>query len=402
MRRFLKMLMDLGTAGRPDSEVRTLRAHNTGALIGMGVSVLWTAGQLANGWAEAWINVGAVLLYAGVLLLNARRHPRVAQHLIVIAGNLQVLLLSVFGFSGVSGGHLWLLALAVVPFLMLFEHERVARLFYTALSTVLAVCIELKVLPSINPHTLTEMQIHVSRALNFTLVTLTLVFLVTRFVRDIRRAEAENDRLLQNILPPVIAHRLRHSSALIADHHAQVTVVFADIVGFTAMAERVSAGELVAMLNEIFSLFDDVADELGLEKIKTIGDAYMVAAGVPVARDDHAQASVEMAVRMRDIVQEVQRRSGDGLQIRIGIHSGPVVAGVIGKRKFVYDLWGDVVNTAARMESHGLAGEIQVSRVSWEHLAPTWEMEPRGKIPIKGKGELETYLLRGRRTGGRA
>jgi len=220
-------------------------------------------------------------------------------------------------------------------------------------------------------------------------------FLATRLLAEER---ARSERLLLNVLPQPIADQLKDGAARIADHFDQATVLFADIVGFTALTEELPAADVVTALDDIFSTFDDLAERLGLEKIKTIGDAYMVVGGVPTPRTDHATAVAQMALAMQRAVEG--RRLGRGaLSIRIGIHSGPVVAGVIGKRKFLYDLWGDTVNTASRLEAHGLPGEIQVSAATRALLEGRFELVPRGTIPLKGKGEVETWLLRAVRGG---
>jgi class 3 adenylate cyclase len=172
-----------------------------------------------------------------------------------------------------------------------------------------------------------------------------------------------------------------------------VTVLFADIVGFTEIAATLSPINLVELLNEIFSEFDRLTEIYNLEKIKTIGDSYMAVAGLPTPRDDHADAVAAMALDMQTAIQNFNRRNQRHFQIRIGIHSGSVVAGVIGLKKFIYDLWGDTVNTASRMESHGIAGTIQVSEDTYQLLKGAYELEPRGSIEIKGKGEMKTYFL---------
>ncbi|MCB9102036.1 MAG: response regulator [Anaerolineales bacterium] len=202
--------------------------------------------------------------------------------------------------------------------------------------------------------------------------------------------QEKSERLLLNILPKPVANRLKQSPEIIADHFEAVTVLFADIVGFTTLSAQIGPEELVKLLNDIFSRFDGLADRYGLEKIKTIGDAYMAVAGLPMPRSDHAAAAAEMALGMQ---REIAAIANGQLQVRIGLHSGPVVAGVIGKKKFSYDLWGDTVNTASRMESHGLAGQIQVTQATYEFLQHTFLFEPRGAISVKGKGELPTYLL---------
>jgi guanylate cyclase len=209
---------------------------------------------------------------------------------------------------------------------------------------------------------------------------------------------AKSERLLVNILPAPIAERLKRSDAAIADAFGEVTILFSDIVDFTRLSARTSPAELVAFLNEIFSRLDELADRHGIEKIKTIGDAYMAAAGLPAPRSDHADAIAEMALDMRDSFAQFRWPDGNPLKMRIGINSGPVVAGVIGRRKFIYDLWGDAVNLASRMESHGLAGEIHVSEETHRRLGDRYVFESRGTMHVKGKGELRTWLLTGRKS----
>jgi class 3 adenylate cyclase len=215
-----------------------------------------------------------------------------------------------------------------------------------------------------------------------------------------RLLEDERDRseqLLLNILPAPIAKQLRDGHTTIADSKSEVSILFADLVGFTPLAEALGPNTLVDLLNDVFSGFDDLADASGLEKIKTVGDAYMVAGGIPSPRPDHLGAVLEMAQRMGAVVASVGDRYGQTLQLRIGIDSGPVVAGVIGRRKFSYDLWGDTVNSASRMEYHGLPGRIHVTERVARAAHCDYEFEARGSIEIKGKGAMRTYLLVGPR-----
>lgn len=208
--------------------------------------------------------------------------------------------------------------------------------------------------------------------------------------------QEKSERLLLNILPQSIADRLKQEHRTIADSFAEVTVLFADIVGFTALSARIPPQELVELLNQVFSAFDQLAAKHDLEKIKTIGDAYMAVAGLPQHRNDHAQAIANMALDMQEALRHLNQQTGRSLNIRIGIHTGPVVAGVIGLRKFAYDLWGDTVNTASRMESYGIPGEIQVSRTTYECLRQDYWLEERGVISVRGKGEMTTFLLKGK------
>lgn len=209
--------------------------------------------------------------------------------------------------------------------------------------------------------------------------------------------QEKSERLLLNILPSAIAKQLKESGSAIADSFPEVTVLFADIVGFTTLSNQISPQELVNLLNKIFSAFDHLAELHGLEKIKTIGDAYMVVGGVPTHREDHAESIAEMALDMMQEISRYKTTNGEQFSIRIGINSGPVVAGVIGIKKFIYDLWGDAVNTASRMESHGIPGAIQVSASTYELIKDNYDLEERGIIDVKGKGEMTTYLLLGRK-----
>ncbi len=216
------------------------------------------------------------------------------------------------------------------------------------------------------------------------------------FVAALRREHERSESLLLNILPGPIAERLKKGQEVIVDQFSEVTILFADIVDFTKLSARVRPEELVAMLNTLFSAFDRLSDRHGLEKIKTIGDAYMVAAGLPEPRPDHAEAVAEMALDMQSEVDRLGAELGRPIGLRIGIDSGPVVAGVIGTRKFAYDLWGDTVNTASRMESQGVANGIQLTESAYRRLHDAYYCEARGVIDVKGKGELPTYLLKGK------
>ena len=224
-----------------------------------------------------------------------------------------------------------------------------------------------------------------------------------RIIKEIserKRAEAviqqekdTSEHLLLNILPCAIADRLKMGEKIIADGFNEATVLFADIVSFTELSAKVPPIKLVCLLNEIFSEFDGLAEKYGLEKIKTIGDAYMVVGGLPMYRQDHAEAIADMALDMQRAIGNFTSDDGIPFQIRIGINTGSVVAGVIGIKKFIYDLWGDAVNVASRMESHGLANHIQVSHSTYEILQTKYAFTDRGKIMIKGKGEMQTYFL---------
>ena len=214
--------------------------------------------------------------------------------------------------------------------------------------------------------------------------------------KALHKQQEQTERLLLNILPASIANRLKQEPGNIAEHFDDVTVLFADIVGFTQIATSVSATTLVNLLNQIFSVFDRLSLKYGLEKIKTIGDAYMLVGGLPIRNSNHPASVASIAFEMQNAIATFNKRNNLNLNIRIGMHTGSVVAGVIGLQKFTYDLWGDTVNIASRMESHGLPGKIQVSQQTYQRLRHKFILEKRGEISIKGKGMMTTYLLIGK------
>ncbi|MHB8654068.1 MAG: adenylate/guanylate cyclase domain-containing protein [Terriglobia bacterium] len=264
------------------------------------------------------------------------------------------------------------------------------------------------------PFDLAEVLIRVYNMVEVRLLHLETKRLLNRVVAE----QQVSERLLLNVLPYSIAERLKERSTVtgdrrasrrtsapwrgdgftevIADSFAGVTVLFADIVGFTKFSQGVSAEVLVSVLNDIFTRFDTIADNRGLEKVKTIGDAYMAAAGLPVPVADHTSRAAHMALDMMEAMDRFNAHNGYNLKVRIGINTGAVVAGVIGKRKFLYDLWGDVVNTASRMESHGVPGRIQVTDSARCGLGEPFQVEERGVIDVKSKGEMRTWFLNGR------
>jgi len=214
---------------------------------------------------------------------------------------------------------------------------------------------------------------------------------------QLSQEKERSEQLLLNILPADIADRLKLNNESPAEHFEEVTILFADIVGFTDLSARTEPMQLVAGLNQIFSAFDEMTEKHGLEKIKTIGDAYMVVGGLPTPRLNHAEAIADMALEMQAYMKTLESNLGESLQIRIGINTGSVIAGVIGIKKFIYDLWGDAVNVASRMESHGQPDYIQVTNTTYERLKDKYILEERGSIFVKGRGEMITYWLVGRR-----
>jgi guanylate cyclase len=223
-----------------------------------------------------------------------------------------------------------------------------------------------------------------------------LAYFVTQKNRlfDLLHTEQEkSEGLLLNILPKEIAAILKNESRTIADHYSEASVLFADMVGFTPLSAELGPTEMVELLNEAFSYFDSLLDKYQVEKIRTIGDSYMVASGVPHRRSDHAQALVRMALDMRDYIASHTFRGNRRVNFRIGINSGSMIAGVIGRRKFVYDVWGDAVNVGSRMESHGLSGSVQITQATYELIKDEFICEPRGTVNVKGKGEMDVWLV---------
>jgi adenylate cyclase len=236
--------------------------------------------------------------------------------------------------------------------------------------------------------------------LNILVVSAVAMFLLVTFARGRDTAQARVETLLLNVLPAEVAQRLQSDPNSIADHFDDASILFADVVDFTPLSSRLDAREVVGLLDRLFTSFDELVDRHDVEKIKTIGDCYMAAAGVPTPRPDHAHALAALALEMGECARTcLPEGTEHDLRLRIGISSGPVVAGVIGRRRFLYDLWGDTVNMASRMESHGSPDAVQITRSTWELLRDDFVTEPLGLVHVKGKGPVETWRLVGERDG---
>jgi len=280
-------------------------------------------------------------------------------------------------FSGVRSGVRWYIA-----FLVVFLGSGLAGLVIGVLEPL--------------PVWFSNLMLVLNVAVGGTFVFTLLALFAQQRQEALAALRVEHDRaegLLLNILPGSIAARLKASPTTIADQFTEASVLFADVVDFTPRSRDLAPAEVVGMLDRLFSHFDDLAERRDLEKIKTIGDAYMVAAGVPTPRPDHARALALLALDMNEAVSSTGAVGDLGLQVRIGINSGPVVAGVIGRKRFLYDLWGDAVNTASRMESAGTPERIQITQATYELLKDEFVCEPRGTVEVKGKGEMETWYL---------
>jgi adenylate cyclase len=369
------------------------------------ISAIWGALYLAFGSPVGVVPLVyfCVLLGAIAVFSRTRDFPwllRVAQLAILLAPTLSMIPLG--GFLEAGGVGLWGI-LAPLGALVFSDVRSAARWYVAFLVVFLGSGIAGEIigpiwdpLPGWFTSTMLALNIAVGGTIVFTLLAL---FASQRSdaLAALRVEQAKAESLLLNILPRSIADRLKAQTQPIADQIGSASILFADVVDFTHWSERLPPAEVVGYLDHLFSRFDELAERHGLEKIKTIGDAYMVAAGVPTPRPDHARALAFMALDMLEVMCADDDVGRLGLELRVGINSGPVVAGVIGRKRFLYDLWGDAVNTASRMESHGAPGRIQITRATYELLADEFECEPRGTIAVKGKGEVEVwYLIRAR------
>jgi adenylate cyclase len=394
--------------GPDDSEDERLRKATLtlAAMLMASMAIVWVGTYWSLGlWRSGAIPFVYQLATAVGLVWFARTKsfgPFRATQLVLIFALPFLLQASLGGFRTSSAVELW--AVTAPLGALLFDGVRRATPWFIAfvVATVVSGALE----PSLGG----EGRVPTSIVVLFFVLNLlgvsTTVFLLMRYFigerdRVLRALKVEQDRserLLLNVLPAPIAQRLKDGE-VIADGFESVTVLFADIVGFTPFAQARPPAEVVAVLNQLFSVFDELADRHQLEKIKTIGDAYMVAGGLPLAHADHQRAMAEMGLDMCAAVDRFRSESGIDLAIRVGIDSGPVVAGVIGHRKFSYDVWGDTVNTASRMQTHGRPACIHVTERVYEQLRDRYTFEDRGPVDIKGKGPTPTYLLVGRIAG---
>jgi len=308
-----------------------------------------------------------------------------------------LLMIALGGFIKSSAVILWSI---LSPFgALLFDESRQALRWLAAYLGLAVISGYFELHPLVSS-SLSPIIVTVFFILNIGTVSAIAIFLLAYFVGEknrlftlLRGEQAKSETLLLNILPKEIAAILKNESRTIADHYTEASILFADMVGFTPLSARMAPVEMVELLNEAFSYFDSLADKYDVEKIRTIGDNYMVASGVPRRRTDHAQALVCMALEIRDFVTSHTFRNGQQVSFRIGISSGPVIGGVIGRRKFVYDVWGDAVNVASRMESHGTEDTIQITQATYELIKDEFVCEPRGAVNVKGKGEMEVWLV---------
>ena len=345
------------------------------------------------------VGIGSLCLLV-IALTRTRLFARAHQWIILafsLLGGLAILL--ILGLAGETGRLLYYtgLVLAIV-WIMVFSDLRFLRALAASLYQIagfLVLALFVRPLPSpvvVSATFFLAGALLMAASAGYTIERAARVNFFQSLQIDEERQRSEN--LLRNILPREISEILKTRTGTIAQRYEQASILFADIVGFTALSARMGAEEMVELLNRTFSHFDSLVEKYDLEKIRTIGDNYMVVAGVPRPCQDHARSLACLALDMRDYASSLG--GPVRLQLRIGINTGPVVAGVIGRRKFQYDIWGDAVNTASRMESHGIPGQIQITRATWELIRDEFVCTPRGLIPLKNMGAQETWLLVGR------
>jgi adenylate cyclase len=400
--RLLEHLASIGVVPNDTDEVRLQKGTLTLAALTVTVlAVIWVVTYLVLGlpWSAAIPFAYQVASVVSLIAFAQTKDYRLFRFSQIVLMLLLPFLLqwSLGGFVASSVVSLW--ALVGVFGALFFYSAREAVPWFIAFVALIGVSGLADPFLSTSPAAIPAAVMLAFFVLNIVGVSLTAYLLLQYSVRARDAALAQSEGLLLNVLPRTIADRLKRNPGVIAERFEEVTVLFADVADFTPFAEGTSPERVVGVLDEIFSAFDELTQRRGLEKIKTIGDAYMVVGGLPEPRSDHAEAVAELAFEMQVELARLCDVLELGLAIRIGIASGPVVAGVIGRHKFIYDLWGDTVNTASRMESTGTAGRIQVTEATFRRLSDQYRFEDRGEIEVKGKGRLRTYFLIGTKAG---
>jgi len=394
----LAWVQQIGADPADDAETRQRKALLVGvSVLILPISLVWGTLYLALGSPGGVIAYLYFAVSLAALLIFARTRDtafllQVQQLAILLAPTLSMI--PVGGFTGTGAVGLW--GLMAPMGALVFRDVRSGIRWFIAFMAVFAASgvlgelwHPLAPLPGWFTTTMLALNVIVAGSVVFMLLAL--------FAQQRRDAQEVADSLLLNVLPRSIAERLKTQTQAIADSFSSASILFADVVDFTPRAERLSAPDVVGLLDRLFGHFDAMVERYDLEKIKTIGDCYMAAAGIPVPREDHARALALIALDMLEAVRSTGQMGDLGLELRIGINSGPVVAGVIGRKRFLYDLWGDAVNVADRMQTHGTPGRIQVTRATYELLKDEFVLEPRGTIEVRGKGEMETWYLVGQR-----
>ncbi len=377
---------DIRSLRRAMAILAVLSTVATSAWVGLGIAV--------DRPIVVWTSIGYILVVAAALVVHARTRWFPGLVAAIAASGLAITLIGDLTLGGIRTGAGNLIWGFLVPIGALLYYGMRGSLFWFAVFA--AGVIGATLLDPLVQSSAFAMPYPLELAFNaFNMLgACAVVFALLAYVNGQRReAQARSEELLLNVLPAAIADRLKGGERVIADQYPAASVLFADLVEFTPMTERAAAPQVVTLLNDLFSAFDGIAETRGLEKIKTIGDAYMAVAGVPEPRPDHAEAAVEMGLAMVATAHGFNDPEGQPLELRVGIASGPVVAGVIGRRKFIYDLWGDTVNTASRMESSGMPGCLQITLATRDLLDGRYRFEERTGVEVKGKGIMTTYVM---------
>lgn len=398
VRSFVNSVMSSGiTDATTPINVKQLRVTNFMALLVTCMLLPWIpVAAIAHETPALVANIVAAVVLLSVILLNRQGRYFAATSVLMVTAHLQLLWTNwLTGYP--SGTWFYYAPLVFVPFVAFRREHRSLALAFSVLA---GLCfLGIFIFRQHFPARITLINEQASSIVNSVaaigfFLALAIVFMGavddTEDALDHQRAQA--DALLLNVLPASIATRLKNSpNTVIADRCGEVTVLFADIVGFTALSSRAKPAETVKMLNEIFTMFDELCERNGVERIKTIGDGYMAFSGASAQSIDHAATMTRVAIGMRDYMES--HPFDEPLQVRIGLNSGEVIAGIVGTTRFHYDIWGDAVNVASRMESTGEPGRIHIARSTWEKVHEIYPCEPRGRIPVKGKGQLETWFV---------
>jgi guanylate cyclase len=385
----------------PELQVRKGLLVGSVALV-LPATIIWGAAYLYYGEITAALITFAYMLISVAGLIHIRRTGRIETlAAIQILSTLLVPFILTLALGGIVGSSAIILAALMSPLgILMHSPSWHARRWFAGF---IALFILVGLLDPLvrRQNGLPEWLILAFFMLNITILSAIIFFMTRTYIQQrdratdlLRQEQAKSERLLLNVLPASIAAILKEGDRTIADRYDAVSVLFADVVGSTPLSEELDPVEVVDMLNEVFTYFDAVVEKYELEKVRTMGDSYMVVSGAPIPRPDHAQALARAALEMRDFCDHLTIFQTGRLQFRFGMNSGPVIAGIIGHTKFHYDVWGDTVNVASRMESHGEPGKIQITQRLYELLQGDFICQPRGTIDIKGKGPMQTYFLR--------
>lgn len=399
--RFFQKIATLGTDYHENDVRPIVKAINVTAMLAVAISSLSALVFASiNTPLVNIIQIIGVLSYLLPLYLNSKGNQLFAALSLGFSAAFQLTALPVLFFGPEVGIHYFLLPVIILNIIFFPHGEEKKSIPVILFGAAALIYCEFFLESAISSFQPTVTFAHILRPTYLVSAVLMVCFCFFIFSKELAKARAEvkaqfgrAEDLLHNILPKAIANRLRDQQETIADRFSDVTVLFADMVGFTALASQTKPARLVEILNSFFSAYDDLCEKHHIEKIKTIGDAYMAAAGVPIQSAAHAKQVAAFALDMLETTARISKDLDLQINVRIGMNSGPVVAGVIGKRKYIYDLWGETVNLASRMESHGEEGKIQVSSATYELLKTEYQLKPQPPRMIKGLGELETYLL---------